>query len=57
MKKADIYNNGRGWRISFSFQGAVRVLTSKEAQELLDMLQYALKRIDSITEKGEEYER
>jgi len=42
MEEVEIYNNGRGWRIAFSFQGARRVLTVEEATELKELLEKAL---------------
>jgi hypothetical protein len=45
--KAEYYNNGHGWRIGFDFQGARRVLTVQEAQDLRDNLSWALEQVAS----------
>ena len=42
MEEVEVYNNGHGWRIAFSFQGARRVLTDEEAAELKELLEKAL---------------
>jgi len=39
------YNNGNGWRISFQFQGANRILTVEEAKDLKRKLSWALEEI------------
>ena len=41
------YNIGNGWRVSFQFQGASRVLTVEEAKDLKRKLSWALKEIAS----------
>jgi len=45
MKEAEVYNNGNGWRIAFSFQRATRVLTIEETLELIGILQRALEHV------------
>ena len=45
MHEADVYNNGNGWRISFEFNGKIRVLTVTETRELMKILRYALLKI------------
>jgi len=42
MEEVEIYNNGHGWKIAFSFQGARRVLTVEEATELKELFEKAL---------------
>jgi hypothetical protein len=45
MEKAEVYNNGHGWRISFRFMGAIRVLTLEEATELLHVIRNGLREV------------
>ena len=56
MENVNVYNNGHGWRISFPFQRAVRVLTVDEAKELRDVLSSAIEYAETAshpTEPGE----
>ncbi len=57
MKEADVYNNGNGWRISFEFQGKVRVLTVPETRELRTMLQVALLKVPILVKEEYEHKR
>lgn len=52
MEKAEVYKDCRGeWKIGFLFQGAMRVLTIKEAKELKEVLEAGI----LFAEQDEEY--
>jgi len=42
MKNVNVYNNGRGWRISFPIGRVIQVLTVDEAKELKDALESSI---------------
>ena len=42
----EVYNNGHGDRIAFTFQSVRRVLTVEQAKELYESLEYGLKSTD-----------
>ena len=52
MEKAEVFNNGGGWRITFYFKGNKILLTEEEVAKLAAILNKAL--IDIFWKKAED---
>ena len=54
MENVNVYNNGRGWRISFPLGRVIQVLMVDEARELRDVLESAIEYTEAASQPGGE---